>query len=315
MKHILCLPLILSVAACADSGARYQPILDGPATRAYQADLTACQTLARDQKQFDQETLGAALLGAGAGAALGEIDSDDALMDPDALARQIIELRANGVHSPQPGAVSITSVTERGTLYSLDHIAEIARTAHENDLSVHLDGARFANAVAALGCSPAEMSWKAGIDALSFGGTKNGLMGAEACVVFDPAKARDLELRRHRGGHNFSKNRFLAAQFDAYLENDLWLTLAHSSNGAAQDLAAGLGQIPGVSFLHDTPANMMFPRFPRAAHQRLKAAGAQYNLWDGPLDGDPDQDVAARLVCDWSCPADSITRFCALVRG
>lgn len=249
------------------------------------------------------------------GAKLTLVESENALMDPGALSDTIEKLKGGGVHSPQPGTVSITSVTERGTLYSLDRIREIAAVARAHGLPVHLDGARFANAVAALGCSPAEMTWKAGVDAISFGGTKNGLMGVEACVIFDPAKAWEFELRRKRGGHLFSKNRFLAAQFDAYLADDLWLDMAQSANSAAQDLARALRQVPGVSFLYDAPANMMFPRFPRAAHARLHEAGANYYLWDGPLEGPADQDVAARLVCDWSCPQENISRFVELVRG
>lgn len=248
------------------------------------------------------------------GAKLIEIASDQALMDPDALAHRLEELDANGVHSPQTGAISLTSLTERGTVYDPERIRALARIAHANGLFVHLDGARFANAAAALGMSPAELTWKAGIDALSFGGTKNGLMGAEACVIFDPAKAREMERRRHRAGLNFSKNRFLAAQFDAYLTDDLWLELAATANAAAQSLARGLQQIPEVSFLHAGPANMLFAQFERADHQRLLAAGAQYNLWNSTLDGDPKEKIAARLVCDWSCPQADIDQFVEILR-
>ncbi len=249
------------------------------------------------------------------GAKLTLVDSRDAMMEPDALARDIEVLKSGGVHSPQPGSVSITSVSERGTVYPLDRIRAIAQVARAHGLPLHLDGARFANACAALGCTPAEMTWKAGVDAVSFGGTKNGLMGVEACVIFDAAKGREFELRRKRGGHLFSKNRFLAAQMDAYLTDDLWLTTARAANDAGQRLARALKQTPGVSFLHEPQANMLFPRFSRAAHRRLHDAGAKYYLWEGTLDGDDAEDLPARLVCDWSCPDDNIARFVELVRG
>lgn len=247
------------------------------------------------------------------GAKLTLVESRDAKMLPEALERNIARL--GSVHGPQPGPVSITSVTERGTLYTPDDIRGISDVARANGLAVHLDGARFANACAALGATAAEMSWKAGVDAVSFGGTKNGLMGVEAAVLFDPAKAREFELRRKRGGHLFSKHRYLAAQMDAYATGGLWLDLASAANTAARDLARALREVEGVSFLFEPEANMLFPRFARAAHLRLHAAGAVYNLWDGPLEGDPGEPVAARLVCDWSTPQSHIEDFVTLVRG
>ncbi len=125
---------------------------------------------------------------------------------------------------------------KRGTVYELDHIAEIGRIARASKLPLHLDGARFANALVALDCTPAEMTWKAGVDAVSFGGTKNGLLGVEAVIFFDPAHAWEFELRRKRGAHLFSKHRFLSAQMEAYLADDLWLDMARASNGAAARL-------------------------------------------------------------------------------
>lgn len=249
------------------------------------------------------------------GAKLTLIDSHDARMDPDALASQIRILKAGGVHSPLPGPVSITTVTERGTVYSIDQIRALAQVAQAHECPLHLDGARFANAMVALDASPAEMTWRAGVDAVSFGGTKNGCMGVEAVVIFDPALAQSFAHRRKRAGHLFSKSRYLGAQIDAYLTDDLWITLAGQSNDAAARLASALKAIPGTSFLWEREANMLFTNFPRAAHRRLTEAGAQYNLWDGTLDGDPNQDLAARLVCDWSCRDEDIARFCQLVRG
>jgi threonine aldolase len=154
------------------------------------------------------------------------------------------------------------------------------------------------------------MSWKAGVDVVCFGGTKNGLMGVEAVVFFDPEKAWEFELRRKRGGHLFSKNRYLAAQMDAYLNEGLWLDLAANSNAAATKLIEGLKAIERVRFDYPPQANMLFVSFPRADHQRLRAAGAQYACY-GSLDGPGEEMVGARLVCDWSMPDHHIETFLA----
>lgn len=251
------------------------------------------------------------------GAKLTLIDAPDGRMAPADLRAAIEAEESRGVHGPQRGPVSITNTTERGTLYTLEEIVALCAVARDFGLPVHLDGARFANAIAALGCTPAEMTWKAGVDAVSFGGTKNGLLGVEAAILFDPAKAWEFELRRKRGGHLFSKNRFLSAQMAAYLADDLWLDLARASNDAAAYLAAGLVDSPDARILNaDAPrANMLFAKWPRAAHRRLHAAGAQYYLWEGTLDGGPDDEMlTARLVCDWSADPGETDRFLGLLR-
>ena len=230
-------------------------------------------------------------------------------MDPVALDKAIGYEELRGVHGPQRGPVSITQVTERGGVHDLDHLRALTGVARRYDLPVHLDGARFANALVALGCSPAEMTWKSGVDAVSFGATKNGAMGVEAVIFFDPAKAWEFELRRKRGAHLFSKHRYLSAQMQGYLADDLWLTTARQSNAAAAELAAGLAA-QGADFLHPVEANMIFARFPRAVHQRLFAAGAKYHMWNSVLDGDdPDEMLGARLVCDWSVTDAAISEF------
>ena len=249
------------------------------------------------------------------GAKLIPVPAENGKLTAEALTSAIHGLIPGNVHEPQPGALALTQLTERGTLYSLDELAKLAGLAKSADLPVFMDGARFANAAAALGASPAEMSWKAGIDAVSFGGTKNGLMGVEAAVFFDPKPAWEFELRRKRGAHLFSKSRFLAAQIDAYLIDGLWLEMATSANAAAAELTQALKSSPNVTLMHEPEGNMLFPRFPRAAHRRLHDAGAMYYLWDGTLDGDPDEMVGARLVCDWSCRAEDIDRFVGLIRG
>lgn len=240
-------------------------------------------------------------------------DSDDKINAP-ALAAQVAELDIRDEHFVQPGAVSITQLTERGTAYSIDEIGAISEIAKRHRMPLHMDGARFCNAVEALGCSPAEMTWKAGVDAVTFGGTKNGLMGVEAAVLFDPAKSWEFELRRKRAGHLFSKHRYLAAQMAAYLEDDLWRDMARAANTACAELVRGLKQIPEVAFPYEPQGNIVFCTFPRRIHRKLKNAGAEYGMW-APLDGDADEMVTCRLVTDWSADAANTNRFLEIMRG
>ncbi len=249
------------------------------------------------------------------GAKLRLVPSPHGLMTAEALEKTIEAVSGPDYPDFQRGPVSLTQLTERGTRYRVEEIAALTAVARHYGLSVHMDGARFANALVALGCSPADMSWKAGIDALSFGGTKNGLMSVEAIVFFDPAKARSLPFRRARGAHRLSKHRYLAAQMVAYLEDDLWLDMARTANEAGRRLADGLRAIPGVRMIHEPAANMIFAEWPRSGHQRLHAAGAEYDLKPERLEGPDEAAVAARLVCDWSCPHADVDRFVELVRG
>lgn len=235
------------------------------------------------------------------------VETDDK-MPPEALRRAIVARAAGDVHTPQRGPVSITQVTERGGVHSLEELRALTAVAKEYDLPVHMDGARFANALVALGCSPAEMTWKSGVDVVSFGGTKNGCMGVEAVVFFDPKKAWEFELRRKRGAHLFSKHRFLSAQMAGYLAEGAWLETAKAANANAAYLAERL-RAARAEFLHEPAANMIFARFPRAIHRKLHDAGARYYLWDGTLDGDDDEMLAARMVCDWSISRDQIDQF------
>ena len=216
-----------------------------------------------------------------------------------------------GVHNVQAGAFSITNSTENGTAYTCEEVSALCGFAEENRLPCHMDGARFANALAAVGCAPAELSWKAGVDMLSFGGTKNGLMGVEAVVVFDQSKAWEFELRRKRGGHLFSKHRYLSAQMDAYLSDGLWMRLARSANAAAASLADGLAKLSHVEFQHPRHTNMVFASWPRELHRRATSKGASYYLWpfNQSLDGDGAEMLSARLVCNWATSDEEIERF------
>ncbi|EAR51457.1 L-threonine aldolase, low-specificity, putative [Oceanicola granulosus HTCC2516] len=250
---------------------------------------------------------------ASGGASLSHVPSEDGKMSAEVLA-DVLGARASGVHAPQRGPVSITSVTERGSVYTLEEIAAITDVARVYGLKTHLDGARFANAMEVLGCSAAEMSWKAGIDAVSFGGTKNGCLGVEACVLFDPEQSWELELRRKRAGHLFSKHRLLAAQMQGYLADDLWRDLAARANRAAARLKAGIVEAGhGDTLLGATPANMLFVRWPRRLHRALREAGAVYYLMDGELEGDDATPLTGRLVCDWSMTDARVDAFLALL--
>lgn len=232
----------------------------------------------------------------------------DSKMDPESLKAAIAGQAPGNVHGAQPGPVSITQVTERGSVYSIAELQALTAVAKAHDLPVHLDGARFANALVSLNCSPAEMTWKSGVDVVSFGGTKNGCMGVEAVIFFDPAKAWEFELRRKRGAHLFSKHRYLSSQMAGYLDGDLWLKTARLANDNAAHLANGLRKA-GATFLHEPQANMIFASWPRAIHRKLHDAGARYYLWGGSLDGPDDETVGARLVCDWSLPREDVDAF------
>ena len=249
-------------------------------------------------------------------AKLTPVPAQNGKMSADSLAATMAREQTRGVHGPQRGPVSITQVTETGTLYTLDEIRAITDVAKGYGVATHLDGARFTNALVALGCSPAEMTWKAGIDAVSFGGTKNGLMGVEACIFFDPAKAWEFELRRKRGAHLFSKHRFLSAQMQAYLSGDLWLTMARTANARCAQLAAGLHGLNAVELLYPAEANMIFFAAPRRLHKAALDAGAYYYVMDGDVAaGDPEERLTGRLVTDWSMTEASVDAFLSLLRG
>ncbi|MDE0113100.1 MAG: beta-eliminating lyase-related protein [Albidovulum sp.] len=251
------------------------------------------------------------------GSKLVLLDGDHAKIDPCNLEKAIETTALVGVHNVQMGPLSITNATENGAVYCCGEVTELTSIAARHELPSHMDGARFANAVARLRCSPADLSWKAGIDILSFGGSKNGLVGAEAVVIFDKEKAWEFELRRKRAGHLLSKHRYLSAQMDAYLEDDLWLKLAGRANRAADRLAKALQAIPGVELEHPVEANMVFASWPRQGHRRAADAGAKYYLWPFSqcFEGDGEEPLSARLVCNWSTEDEEIDRFAELLNG
>ena len=236
-------------------------------------------------------------------------------MTPDALAAAISDTPQGDVHAPQRGMVTLTNLTEAGTAYSPAEVAALTGVARKFALPVHMDGSRFANAIMATGSTPADMTWRAGIDILSFGGTKNGCLGVEAVVIFDPAKAWEFELRRKRGGHLFSKHRYLSAQIEAYLDGGLWLRLAAHANEKAKRLADGIAALPHVDFIHPPAANMLFVSMARAIHRRALQSGAHYYLhpFAASLDGLDDERLDARLVCSWCTTDKEVDSFLELI--
>ncbi|MGE3248542.1 MAG: low specificity L-threonine aldolase [Beijerinckiaceae bacterium] len=236
---------------------------------------------------------------------------------PAALQEAIAAYPAGLVKQVQPAALTLSQATESGTLYTLDEIAGLSDMAHAAGLKVHMDGARFANAVAALGASPAEMTWKAGIDVLSFGGTKNGALMCEAAVFFDPGLARDFLFRRKRSGHTVSKARFLGAQMLAYLEKGHWLELASHANAMAQRLALGLGAVSGVRLPWPADVNEVFAILPPGADAALKKAGAVYYAWSAAAlpaaDRPGDGETFVRLVTSFATRAEEVDSFLEIV--
>ena len=210
------------------------------------------------------------------------------------------------VHTVQPAVVSLTQPTESGTVYRAAELAEIASTAHARGLKVHMDGARFANAVAFLDCHPADITWRVGVDVLSFGATKNGALGAEAVVFFDAGLVRDFELRRKRAGQLFSKSRYLAAQLLAYLDSGLWRRNAERTNRLAQEI----GRAAGTALLHPVEANEVFLALGVERRQALRAAGFEF------YDSGVESAGEARFVVSWDQPPDDVPALCAaLARG
>lgn len=234
------------------------------------------------------------------GAKLVPLDGADGRLDAEVLARAIDSAGAHGVHNCKPAVVSITQATECGTSYRPEQIRALAGVARARGLPLHMDGARFANALAWLGCTPAEATWKSGVDVLSFGATKNGALTAEAVVLFGrPAWLEGLERRRKRGGHLLSKMRYVSAQLLAMLDNDLWLEIARSANARAAELATAIER-SGVASLHwPVEANEVFMRADPALLASLKARGFEFHIWPGHAD-------VARLVCTFATRRESV---------
>jgi threonine aldolase len=245
------------------------------------------------------------------GARLFRVEGPAGKIDRRKLAEALAQPVYGVVHYPQPSAVSITQATECGTVYGPEEIAAISTSTKRHGLKLHMDGARFANALSFVGCSPAELSWKAGVDVLSLGATKNGTMAAEAVVFFNADLAREFAFRRKRGGHLLSKMRLLSAQLDAYLTDGLWLANARHANAMARLLVAGLTALKGTQLLYPVDANEIFVVLPAHMHDALEAAGAQYHPWPSDRPGER----AFRLVTAFDTNSADVDRFLSIAKA
>ncbi|MEI7059202.1 beta-eliminating lyase-related protein [Nocardioides sp. CCNWLW239] len=229
------------------------------------------------------------------GAVMTGIAGDGYKMAADALQAHLDGVRWGDPHHSQPAVLSLTSPSDYGTVYSVAEVAELTAIAKTRDLRVHLDGARFANAVVATGAAPADLTWRAGVDVLSLGATKNGALSAEAIVCFTDAPADELVYRTKRSGHVTSKMRYQSAQLLAYLTDDLWLHNARNANERMADLATGL-RTAGVRITNSVDANLAWVDLPEETADRLEAAGVLFHRLDGQV----------RFVTSWQTTAEEI---------
>jgi threonine aldolase len=236
----------------------------------------------------------------------------------DALSVALERGQWGGPHHVSPAVLSLSQSTEAGTIYQPDEVRRLAAVAHARGMSVHMDGARLANALARLETTPAQATWRAGVDVLSFGATKGGALAAEAILFFDPARAAGMQERRKRAGHLLSKHRFVAAQMEAYLANDLWLRLARHANAMAAQLGQGLVGA-GYRPVWPVEANEVFVALPKATCERLQSAGASFYPWttDSMPAGSSagDSSMLVRLVCSFATVVADVERFLATIKA
>lgn len=242
------------------------------------------------------------------GAKLVPLGGDHSKLDPTILETALGHFQIGFEHHVQPATVTLSQATESGTIYDVDEIKAISGLCRERGLKLHMDGARFANALETLGCSPAEATWGAGIDVLSFGATKNGAIAAEAVIFFDASDAADFGYRRKRGGHLVSKMRFLSAQLEAYLSDDLWRRNAKHANAMAARLAVELTTLPGAHLLHPVQANELFVTLAEGVREGLLADGFKFYPWAA---GGPD---CIRLVTAFNTSEQDITALIEATR-
>jgi threonine aldolase len=244
------------------------------------------------------------------GARVATLAGREGKLAPETIETALARFPKGSVHSSQPAAVSITEATECGTCYRPEEIAAIADVAHRHGMKLQMDGARFANAVAFLGCTPAEATWKACVDVLSLGFTKNGALAAEAVIFFNPEEARDFEYRRKRTGHLVSKMRFVSAQLLCGLEENRWLHWAGRANAHAAHLAEGLRDIADVEIAYPIEANAVFAWLPDETIRRLRAADASFYDWSASTRGR----TLVRLVTSFATPEEDIARLLEIAR-
>ena len=244
------------------------------------------------------------------GAKLITLSGDGAKITPAAIEARL-RYFVHGEHGAKISALSVTNATELGTVYTPKEIMALADCVKPKGMKMHMDGARFANALVSLGCTPAEMTWKAGVNVLSFGGTKNGGMLLEAVVFFDTALAEDFLYRRKRAGQLVSKSRFISAQMLAYLQDDVWLANARRANGLALKLADGLQQSNQIKLSNPVQANEVFAYMPRATFEKAQEQGAHFYEW--PMPDTPDNEVHCRFVLSFATSEKDVEHFVKLV--
>ena len=247
------------------------------------------------------------------GAKLVLLEGECGKITPETLRAAIAALPRSDVHVVQPAALSLSQATESGTIYTHAQIAALAEIAHASGLSVHMDGARFANALVHAKCTPAEFTWKAGVDVLSFGATKNGALACEAVIFFDAQKADTFAYQRKRAGHLVSKGRLLGAQMSAYLKDDHWLHLASHANAMAAKLSTGLGDVLGVRLAWPVEANEVFAILPKSKIQHLRTKGAVFYEWSveslPPSERPKPEESLIRLICSFMTAPEQVTAF------
>ena len=236
----------------------------------------------------------------GGGAAVLTAETPFAKLTPEVV--ESLTNGGRGFHSVKPRALSVTQATEMGTVYALEDLRSLTEAARRHSLKVHMDGARFANAVATLGCSPADLSWRAGVDVLSFGGVKNGLAVGEAVLFFDRELAHEFEWRVKQAGQLNSKMRLVTAPWVGLLEGDVWLTNARHANAMTRRLAERIGKVEGVRLLAPVESNGVFVELGRDAQDRLRRNGWRFYAW-GP--------AGCRLMCAWDTAPETVDRFAA----
>lgn len=240
----------------------------------------------------------------GSGLKVSPIEGIHGKVCPVSLEAHLNNAGFGQAHKSQPVAVNLVQATDLGAVYRTDEIHHLSTLARAKNLTVHMDGARFANALAYLGCTPAEMTWKAGVDILSLGVTKNGGLLSDAIVVFNPDIAENIGFHLRRGGMIWSKMRFASAQVLAYVENDLWLRLARQSNAAAQQLATGISSTPGARLIAPVQANELFVEMAAPALDQLAQKGVLFYRRGPQL---------ARFVCRWDTTEDEVTSLLSLI--
>jgi threonine aldolase len=289
------------LSACFGAPVRAFPVATGTAANSLSlATLTPSYGVifAHEEAHIANDECGAPGFFSG-GAQLSLLQGQDGKVTPAALAAAL-EAHPASVHTTQPAVLALSQATELGTTYRPDELGALCQLAHERGLKVQMDGARFANAVAFLECHPGDLTWRAGVDVMSFGATKNGALTAEAVVFFDTSAIRDFELRRKQSGHLLSKSRYVAAQLLAYVESGLWLRNGRRTN----DWARTIGRSAGALLMHPVEANEIFLALGAERKRVLRQAGFEFYDWNAASTGE------ARFVVSWDQREEEVLALC-----